>query len=236
MHLLVVDPRLLVRAFEHPHGRPAKLLSLLAYGQVCLDAAGQHLEEYEEIEATYRGIVDDDEIADVRARAQREHEIAVERKALMQDACEQYPPSDLLLVTSPPLRSELIELARVSQRQGHRHVVPHVANRQIALVTAKSLPPPPLGAAPFYLGAGRVSEREYLIHTGVIAEAESLVTEDPDLLLPGDARHSDPRTRRSVRPYTLDDFAADVLHHGFNLDEVDAARVLREAVRPLGRV
>lgn len=234
MHLLVVDPRLLVRAFEHPHSQPAKLLGLLMYGQVCLDAWGQPLDEAADLEDKYRYVAKQQHLAEARARAQRAQEAAERRQRLMEDVFEQHPPGDLLLVTSVPLKAEFVELARESQGRGNRHVRPDVVVRQLARWSAKfifDLPP-----APFYLGAGRVSDREYLIHTAIEGSAQSLVTEDEVLLLPGDLSHSDPKTRRTVRPYSLADFVSDELHHAFDFDAINAAAVFRAAVRPLGRV
>ena len=106
--------------------------------------------------------------AAARARLERDREEAVHRKAVMQEALEQHVPDDLLLVTSPPLRVEVVELAQQVQGRGHQQVQPDVVLRHINRWTAKSLPPPELGPAPFYLGAQRKSDREYLIHTAVV--------------------------------------------------------------------
>ena len=233
MHLTVVDPRLLVRAFDHTHSLPAKLLALFAYGQVCLDARGHPLEEADALESRHREDADPNELAAARARLERDREEAVRRKALMEEALEQHVPDNLLLVASPPLRAELIELARQVQGRGRQQVQPDVVLRHINRWTAKSLPPPELGPAPFYLGAQRKSDREYLIHTAVVAEAETLITEDEDLATVGDARHTDPRTRRSVRPYSLDEFVKDVLPYQVDVDRIDAPAVFRATVRDI---
>ena len=78
-------------------------------------------------------------------------------------------------------------------------------------------------------------EREYLIHTAIVGEAESLITDDELLLLPGDATHSDPTTRGAVRPYSLEAFKQDRLcSNNFSFDDIDAPSVLRAANRYLG--
>jgi len=231
VHLLVVDPLLLLRAFEHPRSTPAGLLSLLMYGQVCLDARGQPLEEASDLALQFGHVVKAEQLANVRAELECAQKMAMARKELMEKAFEQDPASDLLLVSSSPMRNELRELARASQGAGNNHVRPDVVVRLLARWSARvvfDLPP-----APFYLGANRLSEREYLIHTAIVGEAQSLVTDDPALLLPGDASHSDPRTRRSVRPYSLEEFLGDVLHHTFDFDEIDLVAVYRSAVRPI---
>jgi hypothetical protein len=233
MHLAVVDPRLLIRAFEHWHSRPAKLVALFAYGQVCLDAAGHPLDESDKLETSYGTVAEDSHLASARAWAERQRDDAIRRKALMEEALEQHTPHWLLLVSSPPLRAELAHLAQEAQGRGQQHVRPDVVIRHTALWTAKSLSE--LEPAPFYLGADRKSDREYLIHTAVMAEATTLITEDDDLALPGNASHSDPKTRRSVRPYSLDEFVQDVLPYNLDFNAIDAAAVVRAAVRPLSR-
>lgn len=233
MHLVVVDPRLLVGAFEHPAARAAKLVSLLIYGQACLQAsAGQHLEEAADLEDRYLEAQTEAQMARVREFQERSREEAEARRVELQNAFEQIPPDDLLLVSSAPLKHELVKLARACQGRSNAHVRPDLVVRNVATMTAKyvfDLPP-----APFYL-ADRRSSREYLIHTAVHGEARSLVTDDADLLLAGDLAHSDPRTRRAVRPYELNDFLEAVLHFAFDLDAVDAPAVLRIAARHRAR-
>jgi hypothetical protein len=229
MHLAVVDPCLLIKAFEHRHSRPAKLFSLFAYGQISLDAGGLPLDEAAKLYSRYGVVADADELASARAWAERQRQDAVRRKEIMEEAFEQWVPDWLHLVSSPPLRVELIELAQQAQGRGLQRVQPDRVTRQLARWTAKSLPE--LGPAPFY-GVERASQREYLIHTAVIAEAASLITDDPNLALPGDASYSDPKTKRSVRPYTLDEFVKDVLPYQLDFDAIDAPAVFRAAVRP----
>jgi len=226
MCLVVVDPRLLVRAFEHPQTcRVAKLLGLFMYGRICLNEHGVACDEAEQLEVSYHGVARDGDLAAVRARAERDRADAIRRKALMDDAFVEHAPSDLLLVTSSPLLSELRKLADEAGLQ------PDLVNHQIASCTAKwirTLDPPP-----FDLGPGRKSDHEYLIRTAVQARANNLITHDEDLTLVGDAAHIDPKTRNEVRPYSLDEFVQLVLPYYFTLDAVDAPAVLRAASRPL---
>lgn len=226
MHFVVVDPRLLVQAFQHPDGRAARLLALLAFGSVCFDANGQPLDEADEADRfARRRSVDPSELAALHAYLQRVQDEAVARKELMEHALEQHVPDNLLLVTSPPLRSELLMRAQRIQGRGHQHVEPHLVSRQISRWTATALLR--LDPAPFYLGAGRVSEREYLIHTAIVGEADTLITDDKRLWTVGDLRHIDPRTKRSVRPYSLADFVEDVIPSYVDFDAIEARAVLR---------
>lgn len=104
MCLAVADPRLLVEAFRRPSScRMAKLLSLFLYGRVCLNAHGITLDESAELEELARntGATDSARLASVWARANQDHEEAAKRRTRMDEAFEEHPPSDLLLVTSP---------------------------------------------------------------------------------------------------------------------------------------
>ncbi len=234
MHLAVIDSRLLVRALLYPKRSPAKLLALFAYGSVCQDASGQLSEEVDALERLASSVsVPLSQLASPREQAERMSEEAKLRKALMEEALEQHVAGDLLLVTSAPLRAELISLAQEVQGQGHQHVEPHAVNRQIARWTAKTTGA--LGPTPPYFGAGGKSDRGYLIHTAVIGEAESLITDDKALGLPGDLAHKDPKTRRSVRPYSLDEFVTEVLPYNLDFDAIDAPAVFRAGVRPLSK-
>jgi hypothetical protein len=224
--LVVVDPRLLVHALEHEHSRAAKLLSLLIYGLACVRARALS-DEYEALEQSYCGSVDAQQLAQARRLVERRRAAAFRQKALIEDALEQFVSAELLLVTSPPLRQELRDIAQVAQANGSMRIHPHRVNREIARCTW--LPLYELDPAPSYLGPERASPREYLIHTAVVAESQILITEDDDLALPGDACHRDPKTRRYTRPYTLDEFFRDELPFQLQFDAIDAPAVFRAA-------
>jgi len=227
--LVVVDPRLLVQALEHEHSRAAKLLSLLIYGLACVRTRALS-DEYEALERTYGRSVDAQQLAQVRKRVEHQHAAALRQKARVEDALEQFVSTELLLVTSPPLRRELRDIAQAVRADGCPRIHPHRVNHEIARCTW--LPLYELDPAPFYLGRDRVSPREYLIHTAVFAESQILITEDDDLALPGDAYYRDPRTRRSARPYTLDEFFRDELPFQLQFDAIDAPAVFRAANSP----
>lgn len=227
MCFVVVDPLLLVRAYEYPHSAPAQLLALFIYGRTCAAANGLRLDE---LEAMCEG-VDPSTRAALHARAERAREVAQRRKELLEDVFEQFPPDDLLLVTSRPLRAELTECARRAQGAGRPHVQPDRVNRQIMRWTGRELGE--LGPVPRYLD--RSYRREYLIHMAILARAESLVTEDELLRLRGDTAHSDPTTRRRVRPCSLEGLVRDRVPTSFNFDAIDAPAVFRAAARQLGR-
>jgi hypothetical protein len=234
MRLGVVDPRLLIRAFEYPRSDPARLLALFAYGRVCINAAGYPHDEADEMAREVDeqgGVLGDEELRSMRAWAARQVDDARRRTELMDEAFEQYPPGDLLLALSSPLLDELTRLAQEAQGRGNVHVQPDRVRRLLVRHAWTALSD--LGPAPFYLGAERHSEYEYLIHTGVVADAGYLITDDPVLQLPGDASHRDPRSGRTVRPYSFDDFVRLELPYGFNLRLVDAHAVLHAAVAPL---
>ncbi len=229
MCLVVVDPRLLVRALEHEYSRAAKLLSLLIYGLASVRARAL-ADEYDALERTYRGYVDAEQLAVVRKHIEYQAVTALRQKMLIEDALEQLVSVELLLVTSPPLREELREIAQIAQADGSPHMDPQRVNHEIARCTW--LPLNALTPAPFYLGRDRVSRREYLIHTAVVAETQILITEDADLALPGNASHRDPRTRRTARPYTIDEFFRDELPFQLELEAIDAPAVFRAARSP----
>jgi predicted nucleic acid-binding protein len=227
VQLVVVDPRVLVRAFVYPRGDVARLLALFAYGRISRNADGFPLEELEGMidwAKSHGGTIDQ---AAAEARAERDIEEAKHRRATMEDVFEQLVPSYLLLVTSPPLLTELVDLAQWHQGRGFAHVRPDRVRTHTNSHTFKALPD--LGPAPNYLSRGRVSKHDYLIHTAMEAEADTLVTEDQDLLLPGDARHENAQTKHQVHPYNLDDFIVS-LPHNLSFNEIEPERLLQAAV------
>jgi len=187
-------------------------------------------DEYDALERTYRGYVDAEQLAQIRKHIEYQAVTALRQKMLIEDALEQLVSVELLLVTSPPLREELREIAQIAKADGSPRVEPQRVNREIARCTW--LPLSSLSPAPFYLGRERVSRREYLIHTAVVAESRILITEDADLALPGNAAHRDPRTRRAARPYTIDEFLRDELPFQLEFDAIDAPAVFRAARNP----
>jgi hypothetical protein len=224
--LVVVDPRLLVRALEHEYSHAAKLLSLLIYGLASVRSRAL-ADEYDALERTYRGYVDAEKLAQVRKQIEYQAVTALRQKMLIEDALEQLVSIELLLVTSPPLREELRQIARTAQANGSPRIEPQRVNREIARCTW--LPLNALTPAPFYLGRDRVSRREYLIHTAVVAESQILITEDADLALPGNASHRDPRTRRTARAYTIEEFLREELPFQLEFEAIDAPAVFRAA-------
>lgn len=188
--------------------------------------AGALSHEYEALRG-YRGSVDAQQLAQARRLVERRRAAAFRQKALIEDALEQVVSAELLLVTSPPLRQELRDIAREAQANGRPRIHPHRVNREIARCTWLSLHK--LDSAPPYLGRDRISPREYLIHTAVTAESQVLITEDEDLALLGDACHRDPKTRRYARPYTIDEFFRDELPFQLQFDAIDAPAVFRAA-------
>jgi hypothetical protein len=232
---VVVDPQLLVSAYEFPHSPSAKLHTLFIYGRTCAAARGLRVAEAEGI-AAMEGSEELDPAAleAFRARADRARRVAVRRRALLEEeAFERLPPDDLLLVMSSLARAELVELARHAQGNGRWHVHPDKINRLVARWTAKELPTP--GQTPRYLDPDRPYRREYLIHTAIMGEADSLITEDE--LLRRDGTHSHPTTRQTVRLYSLVDFVESRLTTSFSVDdfdEIDAPKVFEVATRDLG--
>jgi len=224
MCLAVLDPRLLIEAYAQPGTSPAaQLLCLFLYGRVSLNARGITLDEYGELARSPAASHDPTHLARLRDRAEQDHEHADHCKKRMDAALGGVDaPTDLLLVTSRPLRAELIGLAK---RSG---LDPDAVLLHLALCTARSLPS--VDPAPFYIGADRVSTREYLIRTAVEAEAACLITHDPDLTLPGDGVHVDPRTRDTVRPYSLEDFVMLKLPHHFPFEDVHPPAVFRAGI------
>jgi hypothetical protein len=234
MRLAVVDARLLIRAFEFPSSDPARLLALFAYGRVCRNVVGHPLDEADEMvrEARQAGAaLSAAELEGMRTWAERRVEEARRRKNRMETAFEQFPPWDLLLALSEPLLDELAQLAQASQGGGNVHVRPDVVLRLSARYswTVRW----DLGPAPFYLGEGRISQYEYLIHTAVTADAGFLISDDPELQLPGDASYRDERSGRTVRPFTLEDFVRMELPYNFDFRGFDVHAVLDAAVEPL---
>lgn len=227
MRVAVVDPRILIRAFAFPRSRAAQLLALFAYGRISAIAAGYPLDELDEmLESAERN---DAEIDATYARAQAERQIldAKCRKVLIEEAAGQILPDDLLLVASLPLLQDLQDLAQRYQAQ-HSHVLPSEVRRLIAVHTLKVLTE--VGIVPNYLTRGRVSRYDYLIHTATLTDARVLITDDAVLQLPGDASHRNPTTGRMVRPFSLEDFLAE-LPSILNLDEIDPKAILRAAVQ-----
>jgi hypothetical protein len=188
--------------------------------------AGALSDEYEALQG-YRGCVDAQQLAQARRLVERRRAAAFRQKALIEDALEQVVSAELLLVTSPPLREELRDIAQEAQANGRPRIDPHRVNREIARCTW--LPLCKLDSAPSYLARDRLSPREYLIHTAVTADSQILITEDEALALPGDACHRDPKTRRYTRPYTLDEFFRDELPFQLQFDAIDAPAVFRAA-------
>jgi hypothetical protein len=231
VRLVVVDPRLLVHALEHEHSLAAKLLSLLIYGLASVRACALS-DESNALEQNYRGRVDARQLARARASVDRRRAAALRQKALIEDALEQFVSVELLLVTSPPLRRELRDIAQVARANGSPRIHPHRVNWEIARCTW--LPLRTLGPTPSYLGRDRVSPREYLIHTAVVAESQIIITEDDDLVLPGDACQRDPKRRCDARPYTLDEFFRDELPFQLEFDAIDALAVFRAAASSPG--
>ena len=227
MRLIVVDPRLLVRALTHHDSQEAKLLSLLIYGVVCVRTRALR-EEYDELHRAVGGSVALRKLAKLHACVERRLACARRQKARIERALDQYIPVQLLLVTSPPLRQELRDIARAAQANGSPHVRPHRVNLEIARCTWRSVtqidPPPP------YLGSS--TPRAYLIHTAVVGGADCLITDDEALVLPDNTSHCDPTTRRSVHPYTLVDFCQEQLPSQIDFDAIDAPAVFRAAHVP----
>ena len=212
-----------MRALEYQHSREAKLLSLLIYGLACVRTRELY-DEYDELHQTHGDFISEQRLMELRARIERQCVFARSYKRQIERALEQYVSTELLLVTSPPLRQELRDIARAVQAEGHPYICPQRVNREIARCTWRGLTemePPPL-----YRGGG---PREYLIHTAVVARTEILITEDKELALPGNASYCDPKTSRSVRPYTLDDFCEEHLPSHLDVDAIDAAAVFRAA-------
>jgi hypothetical protein len=224
VRLVVIDPLLLVRAYEYPRSAPAQLLALLIYGSTCATANGLHVDKLKARPPTD----DPAELAALLAWAERAQKVARRRKVLLEDVFEQPPPDDLQLVASPPLRAELIELARRAQGAGRPHVQPDMVNHQIVRWTVREIDK--LGPTPRYL-PDRPDRRDYLIHMAVLAPTETLVTEDELLRLQCDAARSDPAIRRRVWPYSLDGFVRARLPRSFSLDAIDAPAVFRTAAR-----
>jgi hypothetical protein len=212
-----------VRGLAAQASQEAKLLSLLIYSLASVRVRELH-DEYDELHQNLGDFIPEDMLAKLRARIERQCVLARSYKRQIEHAVEQYVSTELLLITSPPLRQELRDIARAVQASGHPHLSPQRVNREIARCTWRGLtklePPPP------YLGGGM---RKYLIHTAVVAQAEILITEDKELALPGNASHCDPKTRRSVRPYALDDFCQEHLPSHLDLDAIDASAVFRAA-------
>jgi hypothetical protein len=227
VRLTVVDPRILICAFAYPRSAAAKLLALFAYGRVCLIAEGYVRDEIEEmIQVAYQedGNVD---VSFARKCAERDTSEARWRKDQMEAAFGQVVPSDYLLAISPPLLDDLATEAQRYQGLGALHCRPDLVRRHVPRHSMRTLPE--LGPAPNYLGPNRVSRYDYLIHTAVVAEAPDLISDDPILQLPGDARFRDPQTRREVRPYPLGDFIAE-LPSIVDFRGIDPEPVLRAAV------
>ncbi len=229
--LAVVDPRILILAFVYPRCPAAKLLTLFAFGRVCSNAAGFPSEElggmrdyvHQHGGSVYR-----------RAPALSERSIEDERrrKALMEDAFELVVPNDFCMVTSQPLLTELVDLAQHWQGRGYAHVLPDMVLTHINRHTFATVEE--FGRAPDYLGQGRMSQHDYLIHTAMLGDADTLITNDGLLLLPGDAHHESPTTGHKVHPYSLADFIRS-LPHNLDLNVIDPLRVFRAATDPLSR-
>jgi predicted nucleic acid-binding protein len=205
----------------------AKLLALLAYGRVSLNAQGcLHWEVNKMVDEAKKSGVQID-ISALRAWAEKEVERAGRLKVSMEEAFELHVPDDLLLVTSPPIINELLELAQENQDRQHPDVQPDRVVRHIARHTFVALEE--LGPAPAYLSKGRVSKHDYLIHTAMEARADILITNDEDLLLAGDLSYQSSKTGHSVRPYSQEDFVAD-MPSNLDLSKIDPYAALRAAV------
>lgn len=231
MHLVVVDPRLLLRALVRRVSAPAQFFALLIYGQVSLLASGHGLDEVDALSGLELEHAES-QLARVRDIAEELRQRAIRCKEALEEEFGQMPPDDLLLVTSPPLRVELVDLARGAQEL-NPDVRPDLVLSQTNLWAGVHLTS--LGQSVQYLGEAHPSARQYLIQTAIEAEASSLVTDDEDLLLPGDAAHTDPATRREVTPYRLEDFLVEVLHPGFKMIAVDSTAIARIAADYMGR-
>jgi hypothetical protein len=182
-------------------------------------------DEYDALRRACAGITNAHQVARARRWLEVQHAAALHQKALIEDALEQFVSVELLLVTSPPLRRELRAIARAAQADGDAQLEPQRVNHEIARCTWLTLSD--LDPAPRYLGRGLPSAREYLIHTAMAAECQILITEDDDLALPGNASHRDPKTRRSARPYTIEEFLQDELPFQLEFDAIDAAAIFR---------
>jgi len=181
-------------------------------------------DEYDEIVKDYGNSVSAHALAKAHERVDRQYAAALDQQARVSEALDQHVTTEFLLVTSPPLREELRDIAQQTQLKSP-HIRPHRVNREILRCTHLALVE--LEPAPFYLGRERVSPREYLIHTAITAECSVLITQDDALTLPGDAHHRDPRTGRTVRPYTLDEFLQHELPFQVTFDAIDAPAVFR---------
>lgn len=226
MCLLVVDPHLLVRALEDQHGQEAKLLSLLIYGLARMRVQALR-EECDTLQQSLGGWVPPQKLAKLRAYGERQCAAAHHQKTQIERALEQHVPTELLLVTSPPLRRELRHLAQAAQSSGSSHVDPHRVNHEIARCTWQTVTETETEPHPF-----GVSPREYLIHTALAAEAQTLITDDADLVLSNNAAHRDSKTHQSVRPYALHEFCQEQLPSQVEFDAIDAPAVFRAAKSP----
>jgi hypothetical protein len=218
-----------VRALEHQHSQEAKLLSLLIYGLACVRARELH-DEYNELHQSLRGSIPSQSLVKLHARVERQSAVAHRYKRRIERALEQYVSTELLLITSPPLREELRDIAKAVRANGSRHVRPQRVNREIARCTWRALTE--MGPPPCYMGGGLASRREYLIDTAVAGQAEIVITDDEELALPGNATHCDRNSRRSVRPCSLHDFCQEQLPWELDFDAIDASAVFRAARTP----
>jgi predicted nucleic acid-binding protein len=227
---VVIDPHLLLQAFLSPTGAPAKLLALAAYGRTCAAASWATLDEYNELVRTYARSGDvESSLTRLRAHAELAQDTALRRAAVLKSALPPGTPDDLLLVMAAPLRDELVHLVEESHRQGLGDLDPGAIVRLVFAFSFAYLGE--LSPAPQW-APGSIYERGYLIQTALTAGASTLVTDDDQLLLPGDEAYRDPDTDQTVRPYALADFVRE-LSVGFQFGAVDAPAVLRAAVRPM---
>lgn len=227
MPLIVIDPRLSAAGFAHFRSSEARLLALVAYGRATAIAAGMPYEELEAQSECLGGLNG----LPTRAHDSAHHEVheAKAKREAMSEAFQCHAPDHFLMVTAKPLLTEFEQALRAYQLRspaayGHLNLV-----RDRRLLASLGLGLDEVRPAEFFLAGGRGSEREYLIQMAVDAKASHLVTEDNDLLLPGDLCHSDQRTRHSVRPTTLEEFVDTELPYNFSFHEVDAFAVLAAA-------
>lgn len=208
MRFVVVDPRLLVRGLDDADGREAKLLALLMYGWVCANARGLGLDEADEA-AQLGEITDPTRLAAVRSEAKRIQFDAHLRKALIEDRLGAHAPDDLALVSSQPLRAELVSSAQQTRLD------PNVAIRFIAHCTVKLVSLP------------QTRNRAYLLAMARSAEAV-LITDDDDV--------RDAAAQADISAESLDGFMDALSSPAFRADAIDAPAIQRAFVRPLAPI
>jgi len=204
---LVIDPSILAKAFANSHSREAKLLSLAMYGWVCANAGGHPLDEANALDREFSGTVDAIQLDAVRVRAERIQFDAQLRKALVEEALGPHAPDDLVLVTSPALRTDLARLLKDLALPISFDAV----NRLIVLVSAE--------IESSTTRSGHPPREQYLLDIARKAGA---------VLLTNNA-YTDPSN--DVRIYSLSRFVQEVLPASFAFDAIDAPAAQRAAVR-----